>query len=48
MGFKTKSYLIQIRVVRILMKENQKFGGGFERVESDSWRNLTDIGLVKF
>ena len=48
MGFKTKPYLVLTRVVRVLKKENQKSRGGSERVESGSWRNLTNTGLVEF
>ena len=48
MGFKTKSYLVLTRVVRVLKKEDQKFRGGSKRMESVSWRNLIDMGLVKF
>ena len=48
MRFIAKPYVVQIRVVRVLKKRNQKFRGGSERVESDSWRNLTSTGLIEF
>ena len=48
MGFKIKPYLILTKVVKILKKEDQKFRGGYERVESVSCRNLIGIRLVEF
>ena len=48
MEFKTKPYLILTRVVKVIKKENQKFRGGFERMESVSWRNMTGMRLVEF
>ena len=46
MEFKTKPYLVLTRIVRVLKKEDQKFRGGSERVESVSWRNLIDMRLA--
>ena len=48
MEFKTKSYLVLTRVVRVLKKEDQKSREGFERVELVSWRNLIGMRLVEF
>ena len=48
MEFKTKPYLVLTKVVTVLKKEDQKFKGDSERVESVFWRNLTGMRLVEF
>ena len=48
MRFKTKPYLLQTRIVRVLKKEDQKPRGGSKKMESVFWRNLISIRLVEF